>query len=425
MKVSDLLKYSYLKTIRDKKNIYFIVILLILSILLLGILNYSESFISSINTSLINDPKERKLVVFPDPDLFLLHYNEPDFDYGFDKLLELDHVSDVFYHQLEETGGVSSFKDSNRDGTIRFMYGSDATVPKIVAGKMFDKNATGVAVCPEIFYPSYDIKDAKKNKNSLLLRDDLLGKKFSVDVDKMEYIKGPKKVGTYTQEFEIVGLYEVASNEPIDSCFIALKDIEQIWSVSTRNLDDPTDPYTAKAVDRIVVIDDLKYKNEVIKEITDLGFEVDLYSELDYAYVNKIKNTCLIILTLVVLGIMLLTIFYTKKKIHNNSYEMGISKTMGYLDRDVLKLSSMQMLYMTMFASLLGMILYKILLMFIKKQFMNILVVEGIYYYLLDNLLMYIYAFVIIVFVSVIANIIMTRIHLNNNLINLMRDDKE
>lgn len=424
MKIRDLLKHSYLKTVRDKKNIYFVLILVILSILLLAVLNFRGTFLFQLNDSFITNPVSRNLIVDPNSKESIEHWDEEDYDYGFDKILNLDHVKEIYYFPLDNNYGTdSSFKSEKYDGKLELLYGSKAMIPKLTAGRKIEEDETGVAVCSNYFYPSHVTKESYHTKNPILYEKDLLNKTFEIETEVIEYDNGPKVVGKLNKQFEIVGLFDVLSTDGfLDVCYISPKDMEEIYNASVRNLNNPQE---TKTLSYIVVIDDYNNMQQTIEEIKKLGFNVNPQSEIDFQYVAKLKRICMMIVILLIIAIIAMTIFYVKKKIHNNLYESGISIALGYRNLDVIKINVIQMLYIALFSYICGSIIYKLLLHVVTNQFKEKLLLANLYKLFDDDIVIYaLCAFIICIF-PIIVNIIITRLNLNNQLINLLRNDKE
>ncbi len=424
MKVSDLLRYSYLKIIRDKKSIYFIVVLLILSILLLGVLNYQTSFLEDIDKNFIISSDFRSLIVDPSDAEMEKHWDDADYDYGYNNILNMNHVEDAYYFHLDNFySGITSFKNDIYDGQIELLYGSKSTMPKLVAGEMFDKNATGVAICSNYFFPSMDFDQSFSLKKGILYKKDLLNKTFSIETNVVKYDNGPKVVDKLNREFKIVGLFDTLDStfNDLNVCYISPKDMKEIYDVSVKGLNDPE---TNRALSYVVVVD--KYENiqKVIEDLENMGYGVSLKGGADYESVAKLKSICIIAVILIMVAIIVISILYVKKKINSNLFECGVSKALGYSDVQVIAISTMQMLYLSVVSSLTGIVFYRVILLILKNTFKEILLLNHIYNFFNEYFISYFLCISVFIILPVIVIIVLTKNHLNNNLINLMRDEK-
>lgn len=424
MKFGDLLKYSYLKTIREKKGIYFIVVLSVLLILLLAVLNYRTSFFKRLDADFYTNPSSRSLMVDPNPQDIKNHWDDDNYDYGFDKILKIEHVVDMYYFPLDNNYEItSSFKNDLYDGKIVFLYGSKGTIPKLTSGRMFDENETGVAICSNYFFPSEVYDKSLFSKNKILYEKDLLNKTFETETNVFKYENGPQVIGKLNKIFKIVGLFDTLSADgDLDVCYIPSKVMEEIYNATLKNFNDPS--YT-KSFSYVVTTDNYDNMESVVEEIKKLGFRVNPRTTLDTVYISKLKRICNVIVIFIIISIIAISIFYVKKKIYNTLYETGVSMVLGYTINDVILINAIRTAYLSLISCISGFVIFKILLIAIKSGFKERLLLANVYVLFNDYLFIYCLGAIVVLVIPLIVSMIVTKFYLKSELINLMRNDKE
>ncbi|MDE6141155.1 MAG: hypothetical protein K2G03_00990, partial [Bacilli bacterium] len=174
MKLGDSIKYSFLKTIRDKKNIYFIIIMTLCLFILIASLFFRIVYFALGDNQVEMAKDSRKVYVVSEE--ISKYFEDKNYDLGYDKLLELEHVVDVysnkydFYYITSET-----FKDDKHSGEIRLAYGSEKSQPKYINGEKIKNEDTGVAICSKRFYPSTTNGSISNDNIQFINGDDLIG----------------------------------------------------------------------------------------------------------------------------------------------------------------------------------------------------------------------------------------------------------
>ena len=83
-------------------------------------------------------------------------YDNPNYT----EILNILHVTEIYdFHYHYSYTFSPTFKNSKYTGNLEFIYGSKNTLPRNIEGNVFDKNDTGVAICPKYFYPSHIQKE--------------------------------------------------------------------------------------------------------------------------------------------------------------------------------------------------------------------------------------------------------------------------
>lgn len=427
MRFIDLLKYSFIKTIRDKRKFYFFSILIICSLLLLGVLNYYNGFFDSFNYFNLYDVSSRQLVVEPGVEEIKKHFDDEDYDYKMFDLKEIEHVQDVYFFSYNYNGTIrSSFKNDEYTGNLVFSYGNENIIPKLIKGNYFSADDTGKAICPSYFYPS-TLNEGKFDylkKYTLLRSDDLIGKKFDIETDKYIWDKKAVKTGTYSKTFEIVGIYDAGNDfDALDKCYVSLGDMKDLYETNTKYINNPA---YSRDLSYIVLVDSSKNITSVMKEINAKGiYDARTISEPDEEYISQIKKTTFKIILLVVIGVIVISILYIRKSIKDSSYEVGVNRSLGFLDRQIISVDIIKITIMTLCSSIISLIIYIIVLIVANIIFEVPLLLSHLNIYFDFKITSVLITFAITIIVPAIVVFILSKMNLNNSLTNLIRSEKE
>lgn len=318
MKTLSLMKYTIIKIIRNKKNIFFIGILSLCSLLIITSLSISSYINDFIDKSINANVGFRTINVNP---------NYAYEDLGLEVLENNEHILENYSSKYSGTTLESSFKNDNLNGQIGLLYGSKYTQPTVIKGTSINDDDTGVAICPANFYPDDNINDLTIISSQIITSKYLYNQEFTVTYNSFKYNGYSFDVDEeYTKTFKVVGIYDNTKTLNMNNeCYISPKDMKDIMDTIYNNLNEGTIYATYSVVDNISNMDD------VMKELEDLGFE-DLIPKLsiDTELFNNILNPTKIILIVVCLFILILSFLYTKKKVKNELSDIGMMKTMGF-----------------------------------------------------------------------------------------------
>ncbi len=387
MKLSDSIKYSWIKTIRDKKNIYFIIILTICSILLMTSIIFLNTVYSKIEYNIKNDITFRSIYVSPNPEELQDHYKEKDYDYGFSKILEFNHVEEMFDSEYKRTSAISeTFKNEKYSGFITFRYGSKSMLPNIVVGKGFEEDATGVAICPIMFYPSATNDIASIKKEDYLDGKKYLNTKFTIKKNEEAQDNGMfyETENIYEKTYEIIGLYDNRENasEP-NVCYISPKDQKEFYDSTLKKANE------LSIWPKMVIVDNSQNTQQVLNEISDLGFDASIMSWIDENEINVLNIICIAIISISIGGITLISLLYLKKMSNNDMYKYGVLKALGYKEKHILFINFLQLSYQIFITYILSLIIIFIGIITINNLFAgyfiynNLSIANNIYVYFL------------------------------------------
>lgn len=417
MKTADSLKYSLLKISRNKKNIYFIFLLIISTLILLLTLTFHTFYFRNLDDSFNKNIYSKSLAVFPNTE-DLIKYGV-DYDYNFEQILNIKHVLEIYNssHGVADVE-VLKYKNNVYNGIVSLVYGSINTLPKNIIGKTINENDTGVAICPTLFYPGY-ASSLYNNDQKYIDGKEILNTSFDVDLDIWTQVDGKiKKTGEqYKKTFKITGLYETKETLMTpNTCYISAKDIIEL---STTILGDSN----ARSLSgTVVIVDSRENIDYVMKEISNLGFMVETQSGIDDGLIATIKIICWGIVGIVILALTMLSILYVKKKVINNSVDIGLLKTIGFRNGEIKKINTFQILYISFVSYIIGLVIFEIIIIFINIFYKNFLIYNNVIIY--KSFTSYIVAFSIILLIPVIIDYLFINKKVNENTVILIKGKK-
>ncbi len=388
MKIIDYLKYSLSDIIRNKKNFFLILILIMGFLIISCTLTYKNYIEKNVDLHVNNDIGFRTILVESDDEINNMENGE---EYFFNRLSKIDSVKEVynFKYYRYDARNVKEYPD----GIIGLLYGSKNTLPKEIYGEKFDDNDTGVAICPLKFNPFY-IDDEEKDIQYIDGKK-ILGTKFTISFDIPQEKNLSSKV--YEKQYKIIGLYDAEiKNEYHNMCYISSKDIKELYdTISTRNDEIPT---------ASLIVDDVKNVDKVLLEVNDYGYYAHMQSYIKYDYINNIHNTCNIIVLITSITITLLTILYIKKFNVSRSKKIGIEKTFGFNNKNVYIFGITKTILISLLSTLVGLIIYLLLFNLVSICFESYFFKEvKIFNY---TMMSYFAGVIIIICIPVLINII-------------------
>lgn len=408
-------KYSFLKVIRNKKNIYYVCILCICAIFFLATLIFRNSYFKSLERDFENNVLYRNLLIGPNPD----EYSQMGMDYVYDveNIKNVNHVIDVYDMKYSVYNyEIDDFKSDIHDGVIEFLYGSEVSLPKNIIGKTYEDNDTGVAICSKNFYPSIEMIDVIGSKNIFINGDKLINTTFKLEEDIYKRIDGElRNTGEkFIKEFKIIGVFDTnETGDYLNTCYITPVDSVEIFDSLSSDLNpDSLTPL-------VVTVDDIENLSEVAKEIRDMGYRVQNQTIVNNDLINNIKLICTLIIVTIVITIMLVTILYTRKRILNNWSEIGILKAIGFAKKDILIINIMEMLFLIIFAIVLSFIILGLMVLLIQVFFKNYLILNNII--VNYSFMTFFMTYLIIVIIPIIIEIIFISIEVNKNTMTILK----
>ena len=165
----DFIKLSFIKFIRNKKNIFYVLILSIFTVILLSLITFEKSLVNYIDNFIVKNIGFRTLSVSP---------KNSSKDLGYSELVNIEHVVDVHSANYDTASVESSFKTEDLDGYVDFVYANQNTLPNVIIGEKFNASDTGVAICPIDFLPSSEAYNLLVSESKILSGYKLLNSSF-------------------------------------------------------------------------------------------------------------------------------------------------------------------------------------------------------------------------------------------------------
>lgn len=335
-------EYIITKNIRNKRNIFLIILFLICFILVNFTIIYYQNHVYKINKSINDSIDGRTFLVSPKSNI-IQNMTEEEFynyKYDYDKINSIEHVVASFPAHVQ-SGYDSSLKDDYYDGTLYLKYGSKEILKMDVIGHKMKDDDRNVMICPIKFYPSnYSFENAGNLK--FIDGKSLIGKKIDVMYDLYEKNEKGKNVivGQKKIPFEIIGVYDNELNyEEYNTCFVGGKQLYEMYDDYLGKLNS----YQLYSID--VITDSAKNTSYVKGELNKLGYSTLNKVVIDYGELLHIEMICIgiiIITSILTLGISAL---YIKKYVIYSSYDIALLYALGYSKKKIEKIYFYNVLY--------------------------------------------------------------------------------
>lgn len=335
-------QYIITKNIRNKRNIFLIILFLICFILVNFTIIYYQNHVYKINKSINDSIDGRTFLVSPKSNI-IQNMTEEEFynyKYDYDKINSIEHVVASFPAHVQ-SGYDSSLKDDYYDGTLFLKYGSKEILKMDVIGHKMKDDDRNVMICPIKFHPS---SYSFENTGNLKFIDgkSLIGKKIDVMYDLYEKNEKGKNVivGQKKIPFEIIGVYDNELNyEEYNTCFVGGKQLYEMYDDYLGKLNS----YQLYSID--VITDSAKNTSYVKGELNKLGYSTLNKVVIDYGELLHIEMICIgiiIITSILTLGISAL---YIKKYVIYSSYDIALLYALGYSKKKIEKIYFYNVLY--------------------------------------------------------------------------------
>ena len=335
-------EYIITKNIRNKRNIFLIILFLICFILVNFTIIYYQNHVYKINKSINDSIDGRTFLVSPKSNI-IQNMTEEEFynyKYDYDKINSIEHVVASFPAHVQ-SGYDSSLKDDYYDGTLFLKYGSKEILKMDVIGHKMNDDDRNVMICPIKFHPS---SYSFENTGNLKFIDgkSLIGKKIDVMYDLYEKNEKGKNVivGQKKIPFEIIGVYDNELNyEEYNTCFVGGKQLYEMYDDYLGKLNS----YQLYSID--VITDSAKNTSYVKGELNKLGYSTLNNVVIDYGELLHIEMICIgiiVITSILTLGISAL---YIKKYVIYSSYDIALLYALGYSKKKIEKIYFYNVLY--------------------------------------------------------------------------------
>ena len=410
MNFGEFFKNTFVGIFRDKRKLFYVVVLLFCSLIAFSILTFKNNFDVYVNETITRNIGFRTLSVSPKQDKE---------DLGLSELIPLDHVVDVYSFQYGSMSVESSFKNENIKGTIELLYGSPDIQPNVIMGRGFKSDDSNVAICPNIFYPDSSAYELQLDNKYVINGDSLLNNEFEVyytesifNFDTNTFEEGKK----FTKKFKVIGIYDNTSTMNFNNqCYIMSRDIKEMVSeASSDNIGENSYPYFDLVVDNVDNIE------EVMGKIKDLGFnKVSVKNYFDSDMLQTIEISSIIVVTILVFLTIIISSSYIKKLVINDSWKIGMLKTLGYNQKEVMKKYFGEVSLINVFIYLFSFLIFGIIFLLLKFTILSFVQYIGVN--IRVSLFPVIVTFIIIVIIPLITMFYNIYKYSKQNIIDLLR----
>lgn len=409
MKSRDALQIGLKKIFRNKHNIILMILLLIFSILNLVSLMFLKNFTNYIDNVITNNIGFRSILVS-------LNFDKSD--YGLADIKKHSHIINVYSSKYSFASVKSSFENEDFDGYLMLNYGDENILPHVTYGQGLNFEDSGVAICPERFYPSSEaynlfINEKKIISGSNILDDEFLIKYYSYKFDGNRFIEDKE----YQKKFKIIGLYDsINESVPANTCYISGKDVKEIVDV-VRSSD------SSSEYGFVAVVDKNSNVNKVLKELIDDGFTgSSIQMQMDTSITGKIILANKIISIFLIICNIIISVLYIKKKLVNEEKLQGVLISEGYNIKDINKLYLFEVGTLSFLSLITSCIIFNLIFYIVKNTVFKSLILSGFSLY--NFKLPYFVSFLNIFIIPILITIILIILQYKKNIISLIVEDE-
>lgn len=403
MSFFDELKLSILLMVREKKKIFYVLLIFLISILSLLILNFNDN-VGELMLKYLNNNIGFRTVNVMQRSNYVENSGEESLLKDVNEIANMEHVIDVYQSDYREVViRKSDFESDKLDGTITLKRAVEQTLPTIKAGKKIENE--GVMVCPIAFYPNYNPLEIYKD--NIINGNDLLNNKYKVYFYNyvLDENKRPIENELLSYEFEVIGLYD--NTETLDDsgvCYIHAEDLKKI--IDAQKLENEKNSNISIDYSIDVVVDDINNVTNVENELENNGFEVlGTISTFDIQTINIIRIVIIVVLFISISSSFIISSLYIRKKMINEQKTIAILKTSGYLKKNIITIYVMQTLILNLIIYLLSIILFNISFYIIINRIPLLIGIDLLMGKIKLRCLPYIISFVIVVIIPSIITL--------------------
>lgn len=354
MNVRDMIFLNTKKLVRKKSNL--------INILLLTITGTCVFLGFSINASLNqywenctdNIVEYRTLSVFPTYD-----HNMPNSD-RIDKLKQYKHVEAVESPDARiisvEIHGMKKKKEQMID-----IIGTVDTPVNIIKGEDMSKyNKENVLICPQRFYPYVQEEIDEYSKNRIIDLSDKVGSTITISP-----LGSKDKI-----DFKIVGIYDTTlTNSRGDSCYAKFSTVKRLNQKYQKEVFEETESFI---LPNIVVIDNVRNVDGFIKSITNDGMvTTGAIKEITVDTGDKIMQVIKVLSISVLIISVIISILIEIKDYEYNKKNYGILKTIGYKNKEIIKINDVKYIIMILISFVFTFIIGIFILLWFHKIYLS------------------------------------------------------
>ena len=368
MQIKDNFKLALLVLLREKrKNIYTSIILLFV-ILSLSLFVYRFNTNKMMKYSIENNIGFKTLIFLPrssnvNTDEVTKEELNEMIESDIIDTKNLDHVVDVYRSGYYDFVAISDFKNDFLDGTLTLIRGNENTLPDIVAGRSFNSDESGVAICPVHFYPNFEPRQIEKEY--VINGYDLINKSFNIT-----YGISDENTEGYTKTFKIVGLYDSSKRfNDNGTCYISEKDIVEIVNNENNATSKNNSMLNSGIPVLYAVVDDKENINDVKEQMEEMNFSnIEIASVIDTDMVDTIYMSFISVFVIILISVIIILPAYTKWRLKSEERNIGILRVCGYLEKDVCKIYLLKILMQYIILYCIGLLFFICVFVFLKEN---------------------------------------------------------
>lgn len=375
MQIKDNFKLALLVLLREKrKNIYTSIILLFV-ILSLSLFVYRFNTNKMMKYSIENNIGFKTLIFLPrssnvNTDEVTKEELNEMIESDIINIKNLDHVVDVYRSGYYDFVAISDFKNDFIDGTLTLIRGNEDTLPDIVAGRSFNSDESGVAICPVHFYPNFEPRQIEKEY--VINGYDLINKSFNIT-----YGISDENTEGYTKTFKIVGLYDSSKRfNDNGTCYISEKDIVEIVNNENNATSKNNSMLNSGIPVLYAVVDDKENINDVKAQMEEMNFSnIEIASVIDTDMVDTIYMSFIFVFVIILITVIIIIPAYTKWRLKSEEKNIGILRVCGYTEKDVCRVYLLKILMQYIILYCVGLLIFICAFVFLKENvqaFINI-----------------------------------------------------
>ena len=375
MQIKDNFKLALLVLLREKrKNIYTSIILLFV-ILSLSLFVYRFNTNKMMKYSIENNIGFKTLIFLPrssnvNTDEVTKEELNEMIESDIINIKNLDHVVDVYRSGYYDFVAISDFKNDFIDGTLTLIRGNEDTLPDIVAGRIFNSDESGVAICPVHFYPNFEPRQIEKEY--VINGYDLINKSFNIT-----YGISDENTEGYTKTFKIVGLYDSSKRfNDNGTCYISEKDIVEIVNNENNATSKNNSMLNSGIPVLYAVVDDKENINDVKEQMEEMNFSnIEIASVIDTDMVDTIYMSFIFVFVIILITVIIIIPAYTKWRLKSEEKNIGILRVCGYTEKDVCRVYLLKILMQYIILYCVGLLIFICAFVFLKENvqaFINI-----------------------------------------------------
>lgn len=290
--------------------------------------------------------------------VLMVSYNPQNLDSKkiYDYLETLDHVIKIV--QPDEYLVSASIKELLNEEIGVGLYGADESIDiKIKYGRNIKKDETKVIVLPEkISYGSTDFLSDEYIDTKKLLNEDIQIAYYIIEYDKENPMKIKNKT-LVTDIYKVVGIYNSTNEISDGNCFINFSDVKEISKTMGRS------NFTAPLI-YIDSAENINYFKEKFVEFRERNGDVasiETMIDYDLTEVYQITKVIYIMIIFAIFIFVVMLVIFLNKTVKRRKKEIGLYKSMGYSNRNILSIFTIEQTLMVMFSFFCSTILYFII----------------------------------------------------------------